>query len=136
MPDNGGLPEPCQCQSRRPEPIPERPTDSPPPTAEDLKHQIAAAAESKTFDSAPHSELGQRLTRYKEARAQLVNYPGARKLPGGPDDEILGRCLNLAGNDTDVLFQALRRMAIARKEPSSSWAWFPTVLRQYLGGAH
>lgn len=62
----------------------------------------------------------------------LVQFPGAEGLPGEPDDIILGKCLFLAGNDPEGLAVALRRIYLAGKKPSTSWAWFPVVLEQYL----
>ncbi len=58
-------------------------------------------------------------------REVLMEFPGARNLDGKPDDVIIMRCLELVGNQPEVLSGALRRMHHAGKAPTKSWAWFP-----------
>ena len=90
----------------------------------------------------------------------LERYPGAGVLPGSPDDEIVKRCAGLglaraqkiqleSPNEMykgkklrdwpvqelaqEAISLGLKSMAKARKAPSTSWAWFPKVLAQYIG---
>ncbi len=67
-----------------------------------------------------------------EVSRTLIQFPGAERLPGEPDDVILSKCLDLAGGDVERLGGALRGMYLARKKPATSWAWFPVVVGQYL----
>ncbi len=69
----------------------------------------------------------------EEIRQTLIQFPGAERLPGDPDNEIVSQCLSLAGGSKDRLGVALREVFLAKKKPSKSWAWFPVVLGQYLG---
>lgn len=64
--------------------------------------------------------------------ALLSEYPGAKTLPGKPDEVIVNRCLALAHGDVDELARAFRALHLSGKKPDRSWAWFPKVLPQYL----
>jgi hypothetical protein len=106
--------------------------ESPPPSEIQLRNQIALAATAIGSTGSIRAELHAKLERYQSARELLVHYPGAQRLPGGSDDKIIQDCLRLARDDTDRLFAALKEMHKAGKQPNSAWAWFPTVLKQYL----
>ena len=60
----------------------------------------------------------------------LRDFPGAGRLSGEPDIEIVRRCMDL--DSIDRLREAIRQLGIARKSPSRSWAWFPTAIASQL----
>ncbi len=70
-----------------------------------------------------------------EVRIALMEFPGARKLQGMPDDSLLIKCCAMAGNNVDELAKALRGLALSGKKPELSWGWFLTVLPSKLNGA-
>lgn len=80
----------------------------------------------------PTNQIQFKIQNKTQASELLCRFPGAEGLPGEPDDEILDRCLLLAGDSPERLSVALRAMFLAGKRPSISWAWFPKVLEQYL----
>lgn len=63
----------------------------------------------------------------------LRDYPGAQRLPAGPDAQIVRACL-AAHEDPEEVCRELRRMGLARLEPGWSWGWFPKVLARRLAG--
>jgi hypothetical protein len=114
--------------------------EPPPPTVQELKNQLriaAAVGKPQNGSSEPEDRatMQSRLERYEWTRAALAEYPGTQRLPGKPDDTIIRRCLEIAHNDTDTLSRSLESMYRAGKAPSLSWAWFPTVLAQYVDGS-
>ncbi len=70
-----------------------------------------------------------------EVRLCLMEYPGAKKLSGMPDDQLIIKCCAMAGNNVDELARALRGLALSGKKPELSWGWFLTVLSTKLNGA-
>ncbi len=70
-----------------------------------------------------------------EVRLCLMEFPGAKKLQGMPDDSLLIKCCAMAGNNVDELAKALRGLALSGKKPELSWGWFLTVLPSKLNGA-
>lgn len=127
------LPEP------EPEPVPEPEPSAapePPPPAAELKRGIRALA-TKTGSNGhvDRTDAEDRLKRWEWMRSTLMEYPEARDLPGKPDDKVVQSCLDLGDWDTHRIANALSLMHFSHKKPSTSWMWFPTVLRQYLEGA-
>jgi hypothetical protein len=71
---------------------------------------------------------------HEQVRSMLADFPDANILPSGPDDAIIAKCLALARGDPKLLALGLQAMWRDGKSPGKSWAYFPTVLRQYLSG--
>lgn len=71
-------------------------------------------------------------SKMEQACELLMLFPGAKLLPGMPDEKIQARCLLLAGDDVESLARALRTLHLSGKRAEVSWMWFPTVLKQYL----
>ena len=71
-----------------------------------------------------------------EIRGWFREYPNAGHLAGGPDDQLVRKCLGLAGGDPRVLRDALAVMGKAGKRPDRSWGWFLAVLPAVLGQQH
>lgn len=68
-----------------------------------------------------------------DAGAELLGaYPGTESLPGKPDHIIVSSCFEICEWDLDVMSEALKKLFQSGKKPSSSWAWFPAVLPQYV----
>ncbi len=108
--------------------------DSPePPTIEEIKQKLHEFANGKVRTADP--QAAKNLETWEWVRAALTTYPDAHRLPGKPDDKILRSCLDMGNSDTNLLAGALTKMAKDGKRPATSWMWFPTVLKQYLGGA-
>lgn len=107
-----------------------------PPSAAELRRQLAGAAASRKMPTPiKPAAADKKLEIYQSLRESLPLYPGADRLPGTPDDAIIGECIDLARGDPKALGAALHRMIQHGKKPSSSWKWFPTVLKQYLQGS-
>lgn len=64
-----------------------------------------------------------------EVRQLLAEFPGAERLPPGPDATICSQTWEAAGRDLDALCGALRALYLDGKKPERSWAWFPTVVQ-------
>lgn len=105
----------------------------------------AAAAQTTKLSGSPppkngskegHAEIEREIQFHEYARQALVTYPGAQRLFGSPDDTVIGKCLDLCRGypvtEEEALKRALVKMAEHRKQPGTSWMWFPTVMKQYL----
>ncbi len=86
-------------------------------------------SDSESYSAMPNENLKPKMD---QARDLLKDFPGAQRLPGIPDDVIVGKCLLNAGDSIDRLGQALRIMQLAKKKPEISWAWFPPLVKQYV----
>jgi hypothetical protein len=126
-PDSDRLPEP----EPEPGPAASRPAQGvPPPTIAEIRSGLRAMVypeRERREDTAD----ARRLKEYEWMQSTLLEYPGARHLPNGPDDAIITKCLDAVGWDRTVARRALEAMHRAGKKPSTSWAWFVTVLAHY-----
>ena len=106
--------------------------EPPPPTVQEIKaelHKLAAQGPGNGKPTNPEAE--KRLQVYETAKKWLREFPDNERLPGNPDDVIITKCLDLCNWDVELLVSVLRRAAHAGKRPSISWAWFPTIVKQY-----
>ena len=114
------------------------PESPPPPTARELQDElrIAAAANGNGNGHArpPDCAVQETVESHEQVRSMLADFPGANILPTGPDDAIIAKCFVLARGDPNLLALGLKAMYRDGKSPGKSWAYFPTVLRQYLSG--
>lgn len=105
----------------------------PPPTFDELQVKLQTAAASKNLNG--HRKLdtpaAEAVRIHEWTREVLTQYPGARELPGKPDDGIIKGCLHAVNGDTALLAKCLRAMHLAQKAPKTSWAWFEKVIPQY-----
>jgi hypothetical protein len=116
-------------------------SELPPPPIKEIKQELQDLVNRHDLLRSPKpsketcEEMKARLELHEHVKQALITFPGAERLPGKPDDLIIGKCLELANEDETILAAALVRMAKAGngKRPTTSWAWFPTVLPQYLG---
>ncbi len=82
--------------------------------------------ESESWTATPSQNPA--LPSKMEATCELLMlFPGAKLLPGMPDEKIQAMCLLLAGDDVERLGTALRAIHLTGKKPEISWA-----LKQYL----
>jgi len=69
----------------------------------------------------------------------LAEYPGALARIGYRPDSVIARdCLEIARWDTAAIAMVLRATYLRngrRAQPSESWAWFRSVLRNYFAAA-
>ena len=111
------------------------PETDPPPTVADLKSKLATAATGKNLNGhrrpPASADAAEAVRKHEWTREVLIEYPGARELPGKPDDGIIKGCLHAVSGDTALLTKCLRAMHLAQKAPKTSWAWFEKVLPQY-----
>lgn len=117
--------------------IPPRSEAVPPPTFGEFQAKLQTAAASKGLNGnrkpAPPAAVVEAVRIHEWTREVLMEYPGARELPGRPDDGIIKGCLLAVGGDPEMLSKCLRAMHLANKAPKTSWAWFTQVLPQYAG---
>jgi hypothetical protein len=112
--------------------------EPPPPSVAEIRRQIGFVSTAKGWPSPPKAAAAvdeKFLETCESLREVLPDYPGADRLPGRPDDIVVRECVELAGGDPQRIGRALRTMIDHGKRPASSWKWFPTVMRQYLGGS-
>jgi len=83
--------------------------------------------------------MERRIQLHENVRIMLKRYPGAQQLIGNPDDEVIGKCIEIARRHPQVteenaLNAALAEMVRGHKAPTSSWMWFPAVIDAMLPG--
>jgi len=106
----------------------------PPPTVVELKNKLHGFANGKPQPDSARAVSEEAIRKHEWMREVLTEYPGSQGLPGKPDDGIIKACLFAADQDLDVIRKALKEIHEAHKRPSTSWAWFPTVIEVYTKG--
>lgn len=114
------------------EQVTEIPRDPAPVRGEAPPSRARAEGKGMELNGTEGNGTGRAPISLDEIRLALIEYPGAKKLPGTPDDKLLIKIRGLAGNDVDELARGLRALSLTGKKPELSWGWFPTVLKTYL----